>query len=350
MPEQLIATQTIPAGTLVTAQSYLIDRILPDCEIIALPQKEMQSGALTWTFGPVEACPPKRSEKKRLRALIGNGAVRTVEAVSDDHWLIDLRPNSPANWAHFLNNHLPSLFALAEAAELDPGRALAILPSDVPGYIQKAAALFEIEVMLSDATVTGQGITYALDPWSALRTARAGWVQLAAPQARVQAILAEAPEKPLPKKVFLTRKDTRTLLNSAEIETFLAARGFETVLPETLSPADQFRLFLGAEEIVAIHGAGLAPLLYCTPERGPKKFIELLPCGHMTDVYRVMAAQVGCAWIGVRGRIKPDYINHVYKTAGGPYVTHSLDAFEVDPVSLERAFDMIERQARPVLS
>ena len=274
MPEQAIVSKTISSGTLVTAPSFLIDRFKPDCEIITLPEKVMARGTLRWETGAVVAKPPK---KNGLRALInGNG---TPVTISEDRWIIDLRDNSPANWAHFLNNHLPLLFASASAAGLDPNRALALLPTDIPQYILNVAALFGITTHLTDGVVEGHGVICGIEPWGALRTARADWVRLAAPQARLAAILAEPPETSLPKKVFLTRKDTRTLSNKSEVEEVLTGRGFESVLPETLSPADQFRLILGAEEIVAIHGAGLAPLLYCTPGAAPKLFIELLPCG-----------------------------------------------------------------------
>ena len=60
----------------------------------------------------------------------------------------------------------------------------------------------------------------------------------------------------------------------------------------------------------------------------------------MTDVYRGMSQQVGCAWIGVRGRIKPEYIRPAY-VLDTPFTRYSLDNFEVDPASLDLALDMI---------
>ena len=60
----------------------------------------------------------------------------------------------------------------------------------------------------------------------------------------------------------------------------------------------------------------------------------------MTDVFRVMAAQVGCTWIGVRGRMKPEYVGPAYDL-DTPFRKFSLDGFEVDPVSLERAFELV---------
>lgn len=344
MPNLSIASKTIPAGSLITAKSFLIDRILPDCEHVLLPEKEMKGGALTWQLGDITAAPEKR-DGKGMRRLLGRPAP-PPETAPQDRWLIDLRPNSPANWAHFLNNHLPALFAVADAADLDPARAFALLPSDIPAYIQQVATLFGITTHATDAVVTGHGVQYHLTPWGALRSARSDWVRLPAPSAIRAEILATPSDTPLPKKVFLTRSKTRALSNSTEIEAFLAARGFQTILPEALSPADQFRLFFGAEDMVAIHGAGLAPLLYCTPGQGPNRFIELFPCGHMTNVYRAIAAETGTDWIGVRGRIRPEHIPHIYKLDTAAYTAHSLDPFEVDPASLEMAFDLISAGSR----
>ena len=64
-----------------------------------------------------------------------------------------------------------------------------------------------------------------------------------------------------------------------------------------------------------------------------------MPCGHMTDVYRVMAGQLGCGWIGVRGRIKPEYVRPAYEL-GAVFKEFSLDSFEVDLAALGLAFDL----------
>ena len=262
-----------------------------------------------------------------------------IEAPSD-RWVIDLRSNSPANWAHFLNNHLPALFAVADAADLDPARVLALLPARIPDYILEAARLFDIEVLCTNATVHGEGVTFEFNPWGALRSGRCDWVKLPWARKALQRISDSATEQELPKKVFLTRSATRKVSNLDLIEPILSSRGFQTILPETLTPADQFRLFFEAEEMVAIHGAGLAPLLYCDADNGPNRLIEILPCGHMTNVYRAIANEVGCQWMGLRGRIKPEYVRHVYDTDKPAYTRHSLDDFEVDPVSLDRAFEL----------
>lgn len=330
--EITVPPRRIPSGTLVTARSYFIDRIAPDCEIVALPEGEVAGGALTLSAGPLQTGPARRRGfgklVRRARERAPGGAV-----------LIDLRHHDPDNWAHFLNNHLPLVFWAAETADCDWGALLLLLPADIPGYILKAAALFGLEVRATDAVVEGEGLTVAPAPWTAVRPVRAGWVGAPKVQAALSAALAAQPGGALPKKVFLSRRKTRTLANEAEIETVLAARGFRTIYAEDLPAADQMRLFREAEEVVAVHGAALAPLLYCPPGARPRRLIELLAPGHMTNVYRAMAAELGVAWIGVRGRLKPEYVNGAYDF-DTPYRAHSLDNFELDPVSLERAFEM----------
>lgn len=332
MQEFVIPSTSFTSGTLVAAESYLIDRIKPDVEIISLPEGTVPGGKIKWQIGPLVAKPPKPSRMPRRKPV-------DVSAPTD-LWVVDLRLQSPTNWAHFLNNHLPLLFSLADQAGLEMSKALALLPKATPGYIQKAADLFGLKVLLTDALVTGHGLEFTVDPWIAIRAGRADWVRLPVFQAVLDTLKA-LPEAGLPKNAFLSRKDTRKLANEAEIEALLNARGFQKLYVETLSPLDQIRLFLQADEIAAIHGAALAPLLFCAPGAGPRRLIEILPCGHMTDVYRVICDLVGTDWIGVRGRLKPEYVRPAYNI-GTPFLSHSLDTFEADPVSLTRAFDILD--------
>ncbi|MEL7105745.1 MAG: glycosyltransferase family 61 protein [Pseudomonadota bacterium] len=336
MPEFSIAPDTIPAGRIVTARSYLVDRFSPDVEIIALPEKTRAGGTVTWTSGALTATPPPGPSRRRLL-----GKKPATQTAPDGRWILDMRLKSPENWAHFLNNHIPLSFGLAERSGRDIQQATLLLPKAVPQYILSAAQVFGLEVWATDDIVEGDGLAFDVAPWTAQRPERHTWVNLSGPRAVMAALDAEAPAKPLPRKVFLSRQDTRMLSNAAEIEALLGAMGFETVYPETLSPADQIRLIRGADDIVAIHSAGLAPLLYCDPDHRPGRLVELLPCGHMTDVYRAMAAEVGCDWIGVRGRIKPEYVRPAYQL-DAPFKAYSLDNFSVDPVSVERAFDLLQ--------
>lgn len=326
---ETIAPYVTGPATLVTARSYLIDRYVPECEIIALPPKEVAGGQLT--FGR-DALPLPPDPRGRLARLRGARPSRTVP----DPDVIDLRRNYPQNWAHFLNNHLPLLFHIAEEMGMAPDRFLLLLPVQTPSYIRAAAAFFGLRTLETDDILQGQGVVYEVAPWTANRPVRAAWVrQSGFTQERL--VTLDVAMGDSPRRVFLSRRGTRNIENEPEVAAWLAARGFVTIYPEDLDVADQLRLFRKAEIMVATSGAGLAPLLYAQPGGKLRQIVEITPVGLMTDVYRVMADQVGCNWIGVRGQIKSSYIPRAYDLRS-PMVEFSFDSFTVDLVALERAF------------
>lgn len=321
-----------PAADLFTAQSYLVDRIVPDCEHVRLPAKTVPGGQIR--HHPVSDFPAQAAagRRHRMARLLARGAPEPQPL--DGTIGIDLRINSPENWAHFLTNHLPLTFLLCQTTGLSLQDVTVLLPAAIPGYVLAVAGLMGLRVQLTDAAVSGPGIGFDLDNWNTLRPLRREWIA----RSGVLDILVDAVRgrDTGTRRVFLSRRDTRCLSNQPQVEALLSAQGYVTVYPETLDAAGQFALFHHAEEIVAVHGAGLAPLLYRQPDSRLQHLVEIMPCGHMTDVYRVMSQQVGCGWTGVRGRIKPEYVNEVYRI-GTPFTRYSLDSFEVDPLSLERA-------------
>lgn|GEM_PF-618348 len=68
-------------------------------------------------------------------------------------------------------------------------------------------------------------------------------------------------------KLFLRRKSgARHIVNEAEIQEALVARGFVVVEPERLSLDDQMALYSGAGMIVGATGAAITNLLFCQPD------------------------------------------------------------------------------------
>lgn len=321
-----------------TARSYMIDRFVPDCEIVALPAKEVAGGVLRFRRSKA-ALPPLRPKGRLAQArarLRPSGPHRVADRV-----LFDLRHHDPQNWAHFLNNHLPIVFRLCEETGVSWNEALLVTPEAMPSYLRGAATFFGFELLPTDGAVEGEAVTFEMTPWTAIRAVRAEWVRAPAVARAVASRVGEGEGGALPRRPFLARRDTRVIVNMDAVEGLLAPRGYVTIYAEDLSPADQMRLFREAEAMVAVHGAGLAPLLYVPPEGRLRQLVEILPVGHMTDVYRVMAGQVGIGWVGVRGRLKPAYIEPAYRL-GRRFDAFSLDGFEVDVVALERALDFAD--------
>ena len=328
---------------MITARSHLIDRFSPDCEHIRLPSRSYGGGTLDYRVGEMRTGPCRaRGRRARLKALLASEAERRV----DGPVLMDLRRNAPENWAHFLMLHLPVVFHLAERTDTDWAQLLLLLPERTPRHIRRVAAALGLETLATDAPVRGQGIAHDFAPVTAIRGVRAGWVARARVQAAVDAAIATAPATGLPARVFLSRRGTRALVNEAEIAALLAARGYATVYPEDLSVVDQIRLLREADEIVAVHGAALGPLAYRAGHRPGGRIVELFPCGHVTDIWRAVAGEVGCDWIGVRGRIRPEQVRPAYDLAR-PFVRFSLQNFEIDPVSLERALEILAGRRCP---
>lgn len=334
MTEIHLSAYPVGPARLTTAKSYMIDRFVPDCEIIALPEKQVAGGTLCYCREHLTLPAVLPSGRlARTRARLTPSITRQI----DDRLLIDLRHHDPGNWAHFLNNHLPIVFRLCEAIGADWSHVLLITPQATPDYVRAAAELFGFDLLSTDDAITGESLSFEVTPWTAVRTERANWARLPA----VNEALARATnvtESVLPRRPFLARRNTRAISNMSEVEACLTARGYETIYPEDLSAVDQFRLFSEAEAMVAVHGAGLAPLLYVPHDGRLRQLVEILPIGHMTDVYRVMAQQVGVFWTGVRGRIKSGYVEATYRLHD-PFNAFSLDSFEVDVVALEQALD-----------
>ncbi len=110
-----------------------------------------------------------------------------------------------------------------------------------------------------------------------------------------------APDQPMPRRLYIDRRGTslRPLLNEDEVIAKLAFLGFVPVKPETFTPADQLRLFRGAEAIVAPHGAGLTNIGYCRPGT---ILLELFMDAYVNWCFRRLAALKTLRYDCVLGR------------------------------------------------
>lgn len=111
-------------------------------------------------------------------------------------------------------------------------------------------------------------------------------------KAAIAALRALAPPAGRPRRrLYVSRADaaTRRLLNDAEVARALAPLGFETVIPGSLSFAEQTGIFRDAECIVGAHGAGLANLVWAADCRG---LVELVPESPFLMQYRYLAGSM----------------------------------------------------------
>jgi capsular polysaccharide biosynthesis protein len=138
----------------------------------------------------------------------------------------------------------------------------------------------------------------------------------------------------LPKRrIFVSRTPSsrRWVVNESEVDTLLAARGFEKVYLEACSLADQVEMFATAEAIVGVHGASMTNLLFCAPQT---KVIELFNPLYANPCYCAIAQQRG---------LRYSYLLGEGQVVGiGQDPAHYRDDIKISPRDLERLLEQLE--------
>ena len=186
------------------------------------------------------------------------------------------------NYASFLLNDLPALVAAEQAG------TLATHPPVAP-------PLLPWQTQLLDLTLGG-----AMKPTVvAAPIVRLDEAVFHAPEAfldvtreRILANVAVPYDPGAPKRIYVSRRAALKgqLLNEAELEAALEARGFMIVRPQEWSIRDQIILFHRAEIVVGATGVALADVLFCRPGT---KVVEIQPDNLPGDWVRTLAQRIG---------------------------------------------------------
>lgn len=198
---------------------------------------------------------------------------------------IHLGGNYAWNYYHFLIEILPRLRAV-DALNLDPAIPLLVdqIHFEIPQHLALLTALNRdrrpILTMQPALRYRVGELYYCSFPnlvvpnYHRMAEMRASDTRLDAAallyvrdQLRHQLGAQAAPQKPWPKRVYLSRKKAshRRKFNEDEVLSALSAFGVVAVHPEELSIAQQMDLFAAAELIVGGSGAAFANLLFCRP-------------------------------------------------------------------------------------
>lgn len=126
-----------------------------------------------------------------------------------------------------------------------------------------------------------------------------------------------------PERIYVSRGAARSrrIINEPQMLELLATYGFTAIKLETMSFAEQVRLFQSARCIVAPHGAGLANLVFCEPGTC---VVEILPSRETNLCYWLLSQQVSLRYWYVLG------------SATGP----PSNDMEVDLEKLRRSLDL----------
>ncbi|WP_454713941.1 glycosyltransferase family 61 protein [Caulobacter segnis] len=159
------------------------------------------------------------------------------------------------NYAGFLLNDLPHLVAAEQAG------ALATHPPIAP-------PLLPWQAQLLDLAMGGAVKPTAVEaPIVRLGEAVFHAPVLAATRERILTNVAVPHDPGAPKRIYVSRRGASKgqLLNEAELETALEARGFMIVRPQEWSIRDQIILFHRADIVVGATGVAMANVLFCKP-------------------------------------------------------------------------------------
>jgi capsular polysaccharide biosynthesis protein len=144
----------------------------------------------------------------------------------------------------------------------------------------------------------------------------------------------------LPPRLYVTRgsaRNSRRLVNEAEVLPALESRGFVRFDPGAHSVQDQIDHFAGAEVIVAPHGAALSNLTFCSPG---VRVLELFAPRYVNPCYWAIASNI------------PDS-RYRYLVCGadgrppGSPMDGVLTDITVDPAELDRAVEELLAQDAP---
>lgn len=330
---------TLPAHFCIAPKSFQADRTIPDVDTIIQPAR--QFGAARWSFVLEDG----ESQSKDLgrRAKLMASVAKPTPIIYDQMPVFDARIMSPSNFAHFTCFHVPMMAETARQLGCRHTDLKVILPANVPDYIKNLATLFELDVLFTDAPVQGQIVTFEQElTQDELRTGRRKMIEHANLPTHI-ARQVQARNPATGPRVFLARRGSRALENNDEIKTYLERRGYEMIYAEDLPLIDQFGIMQNAERLVAIHGAGIAPMLYLNNPQKLRSFIEITPVGLTSTYFREMAHALGLYHITVRGRLKPAYVPDIYE-APAPFLAFQNDTFHLDVDALDHALNFATDQ------
>ncbi len=262
------ATVTGDFLVLPSATEVLVDGQVPD------PADPLQLVSGIATIGPRHALVRKGRTRHAGRAVLLGGSRNYY------HWLID---------------HLPRL------ALFDPeaGRRL-IVNADLVSFQRDSLLHLGIDedqllrlgvedwLEVEDLTVPSM-----LTRSSLMHPAALGWLRSRFLDARAMPAA--------PKRIYISRRmaSHRRLVDETAAVDLLQSRGVAVLTMEGVSVASQAALFAAAELIVAVHGAGLANLVFASPGA---RLVEIDAEGSKRSFFPVIAAMNGVHYRRLAGR------------------------------------------------
>lgn len=308
----------------------------PQLEICVQYPRRFAGGTGRLSYdGQLSSTGPFGGRRSRLLALLQRGSL--ARAV-DDIPCFDVRPVGVSNWSHAINQAVPrALMARDRLRENGGDNLTVVLPDPTPPKVTRFFEILGFRCLHTNSNVEARFVH--LEPKKGVRSLVRKWVSPHMPAIRSA---TSDLRREMPRKVFIDRRRGRHLLNGEAVRTELHRRGYTTVYPEDLSLEAQLALFQNADDIVAIHGAGLASLLYRTADDGAFRLVEILSPGHMSLFFRNMVLPLPVDYRAIRGTPDAKMCGDAYRIERPPnaYKTkYAMAPFSLNLEALDIALD-----------
>lgn len=329
MREWKLATPgiTLPAAHVYGFTSRAVDRYAPAVEVITLAPKFYPAMEMGFSL---EARAISRSQHSA--AKLGRIFPKKKLSLGSGTYL-DMRFDSPDNWAHNIFYQTPISLEIQRAIGEE---VTIVLPENLNKNIYDLYNLLGINFIATDKDIEGRIISIDKSKVEISTLARRQWVADKIEELHNKLKINVKTES-YPEKLFINRRDTRKLIGESVSE-ILKERGYQEVFLEDHSASEQIAILNAADDLVGIHGAGLAPILYSQKSQRLRRLIGLMPALQVTSGFRLLCYQCGMHWVGVRGKVDPDHAKYLYSNKIPPFKTSYMD-FEVCTNSLVMALD-----------
>lgn len=318
----------------------LIDSWRPNVEDIELPEFILDSERATVKVEKKqcktssEQCSDESSsffkkKKKQLKMFLHK---RQPIVDLGQNLIYDARGIYNGNIAHLIQHHLSKLqfFKNKTPYQEINNNEITILLTKNPHFLEaKFFEFFDFPVYCTDSAVTGNVIDVNCDIFYHLLPF-------------LSAMEFKNYVAKTPKRIFISRKNSRTLINEEEIADFLKKEGYEKLYFEDLSLNMQWSVMRNATDIVSIHGAALGALAFNnqrlhseTIDRAPFRLTELFGAGFVVDCFRRYTAVLEGSWAACRGKISDKIIRDI--DIKGKNMAHAFEPFEINIESLKKA-------------
>lgn len=335
-----------------THSTRLGDSWTPAPEMIVKPALDVDAGEIRIEVDSQATC-NKRPRTKNPRRWLGSLSTLRMH----DKFVFDARFENTHNMAHQMMDVIaPVVLARKTLSTMlgEDAQIHVILRPEAPSRIRQSFRILGIPVVPTHARIEARFVRISC-PFTATRCDGKILHKTSIPVIGLfPEIFRETslgdPIPNLPEKVFIARKNSRFLLNESEISQLLEDHGFRKYYFEDIPVSEQWQVMANARQIVSIHGAAMASLVFNkhgqTVQPGDVhglQIIELFGAGYQADLFRRYAAVLNAHWCAARGKITPKIVYDL-DTRGLPR-SHEGSPFLLDVKSLEMALKYSQEHA-----